>query len=45
MYYSRPGPLKCHESDDTITLKYVSIEVPNEVGHSIILSGMEHLLF
>ena len=44
MHNSRPGQFKCHQMDDGIILKYVTIEVPNEVGHSIILCGMEHLL-
>lgn len=44
MHDSRPGQFKCHQKDDSIILKYVSIEVPNGVGHSIILCGMEHLL-
>lgn len=35
MHDSRPGQFKCHQKDDSIIFKYVSIEVPNGVGHSI----------
>lgn len=44
MHNSRPGQFKCHQTDDGIILKYVSVEVPNRLGHSIILCGMERLL-
>ena len=40
MHDSRPGQFKCHQMDDSIILKYVSIEVPNGGGHSIILRGI-----